>query len=474
MSSNLTKLAIFSRIFIILLQCISNHLIEDHNAEDVFRAPIDTSLKKKKCDTIIEVLLGGFRRWDAQYFLHISEHGYTYENTLAFFPLYPLCIKMVRYVLVNVFPFISVHTLSLLIGIILNVIFFAKATNALYELGRKVLRDQRKAEIAAILFCFNPASIFFTAPYSESLYSYLSFSLMLKCFEDINSVLIVVPLSLSILCRSNGLINIGFVIFYGLKKMFVQNTILSFVTVFLKVFSILIIIAFHFGLMQVYNYYLFCFQKNFNFPDFIKDYAIKNDLIMAGNRTNDSSSPWCSSNFPVSYSYVQEHYWNVGYLNYYEFKQIPNFLLAMPIILIILVNAFKFFLRNQAYCYRLGIFNLRPSVLRTTAVSDQNQFVFIAHAVVLTLFCILFIHIQVTTRLMASSSPMLYFFCANFFIKTTASHKKNDDKMKHQETTAVNIFDVKRLNWTQKIIVYYFLGYYSLGTILFSNFLPWT
>lgn len=470
MPTSITKLAIFSRIFIILLQCISNHLINDHEADDVFRAPVDPLMKKRKCDKIVEVLLGGFRRWDAQYFLHISEHGYTYENTLAFFPLYPLCIKIVRYALVNVLPFMSVHTLSLLIGIVLNVIFFAKASNAVYELGRRVLKDQRKAEIAAILFCFNPASIFFTAPYSESLYSWLSFTLMIKCFDDINSVLIVVPLSLSILCRSNGLINIGFVAFYGLKKMFNQNTILSFVTVFLKVFSILIIIAFHFGLMQVYNYYLFCFQKNFNFPDYIKDYAIANDLIMAGNRTNESVSPWCSSNFPVSYSYVQEKYWNVGCLNYYELKQIPNFLLAAPIIFIILVNSFKYFTQNKAYCWRLGIFNLKPSVVRVTTLDDQNLFVFIAHACAMTLFCLLFIHIQVTTRLLASSNPMLYFFCANYFMKSSV-HKKHDDK---QQEMSVNVFDIKRHNWTQKMIIYYFLGYYSLGTILFSNFLPWT
>lgn len=471
MPSYITKLAIFSRIFVIFLQCISNHLIDDHNA-DGFRAPVDPLLRKGKFDRIIEVLLEGFRRWDAQYFLHISEHGYTYENTLAFFPLYPLCIKIVRYIVAHVISFMTVHTLSLLIGIILNVIFFAKASNAVYELGRRVLKDQRKAEVAAILFCFNPASIFFTAPYSESLYSWLSFTLMIKCFEDINSVLIVVPLSLSILCRSNGLLNIGFVIYFGLKKMFNQNTLLSFVTVFLKVFSILIIIAFHFGLMQVYNYYLFCFQKNFNFPDFIKDYAVEHDLIMAGNRTNETVSPWCSSNFPVSYSYVQEQYWNVGFLNYYEFKQIPNFLLATPIILIILVNSFKYFTKNQAYCCRLGIFNLKPSIMRVTSVADQNLFVFIAHAVAVTFFSLFFIHVQVTTRLLASSNPMLYFYCANYFMKPSLSHKKHDDDKQHE--TTVDIFDIKRLNWSQKLILSYFFGYFLLGTILFSNFLPWT
>lgn len=469
MPTNITKLAIFSRLLIIFLQCISNHLIEDHNAEDVFRAPVDP-LKKKKCDTIVEMLLGGFRRWDSEYFLHISEHGYTYENSLAFFPLYPLCIKLLRFGLINVTPFLSVRALSLLIGVTLNVIFFAKAANTLYELGRKVLRDQRKAEIATVLFCFNPASIFFTAPYSESLYSWLSFSLMLKCFEDINSVLIIVPLSLSILCRSNGLINIGFFVYFGFKKMFNQSSVLSFITVLLKVISILIIIAFHFGLMQVYNYYLFCLKKSFSFPEIIKDFAIKNALVLAGNRTSDSVSPWCSSNLPISYSYIQEHYWNVGFLRYYELKQIPNFLLALPIVLIIAINSLKYFRRNQAFCWRLGIFNLKPSIMRSVQVADQNQFVFIVHAVVMTLFCVLFVHVQVTTRMLSSSNPMLYFFCANYFM-TSVGEKKNDDDDKQSE---INMFDIKRLSFLQKTIIYYFLGYYAVGTVMFSNSLPWT
>ncbi|CRK97635.1 CLUMA_CG011020, isoform A [Clunio marinus] len=425
MPTNITKLAIFSRLFVIFLQCISNHLFEDHEAEDVFRAPMDP-LKKRKSDVIVDMLLGGFRRWDAEYFLHISEHGYTYENTLAFFPLYPLCIKLIQFTVVNIVPFLSVRALSLLIGIVINIFFFAKAANVLYELGRRVLRDQRKAEIATVLFCFNPASIFFTAPYSESLYSWLSFSLMVKCFDDISSVLIIVPLSLSILCRSNGLINIGFVAYYGLKKMFSQTTVLSFITIFLKIVSMLIIIAFHFGLMQVYNYYLFCFKKNFNFPELIKDFANQHNLVLAGNRTDDSVSPWCSSNVPISYSYIQEHYWNVGFLNYYELKQIPNFLLAAPLVVVILVNSFKYFKKNHDYCLRLGIFNLQPCVLKKVQVSDQNQFVFIVHAVVMTLFCVLCIHVQVTTRLISSSSPMLYFFCANYFME------RDDHKHRHE------------------------------------------
>lgn len=465
MPTNITRLAIFSRLLVIFLQCVSNHLVQDHDAGDVFRSPMEP-LKRKKCDTIIDVLLGGFRSWDAEYFLHIAEHGYTYENTLAFLPLYPLCIKLLRFAIINVTPFLSVRALSLLIGVIINVVFFAKAANTLFELGCKVFRDQKKAELAAILFCFNPASIFFTAPYTESLFSWLSFLVMLKCFEDIDSVLIIVPLSLSILCRSNGLLNIGFIVFYGLRKMFAQTSMLSFVTVFLKIVSMLIIIAFHFGLMQVYNYYLFCLKKSFSFPLFIKDFAVKNDLVLAGNRTDETVSPWCSSNLPISYSYVQDHYWHVGFLRYYELKQIPNFLLASPIVFIILVNSFKYFQRNKAFCWRLGIFNLKPSVLRSITVGDQNQFVFIVHAVALTIFCVLFIHVQVTTRMLCSSNPMLYFFAADIFLKNYNQHrKKNDDG---------DVFDIKKLSLPQKLIICFFLSYYTIGTVLFSNFLPWT
>lgn len=467
MPANITKLAILSRLLVIFLQFISNHALEDHDAGDVFRAPIDP-LKRKKCDTIVDVVLGGFRRWDAEYFLHIAEFGYSYENCLAFFPLYPLCIKLLRFAIVNVTPFLSVRALSLLIGVTINVILFVKAANKLFELGRKVFRDQRKAEIAAILFCFNPASIFFTAPYSESLYSWLSFSVMLKCFEDINSVLIIVPLSLSILTRSNGLLNIGFVVYYGLKKMFTQTTMLSFVTIFLKIVSILIIIAFHFGLMQVYNFYLFCNKKSFSFPQFIKDYAVKNDFVLAGNRTDESVSPWCSSNFPISYSYVQDHYWKVGFLQYYEFKQIPNFLLAFPIVFIIVVNSLKYFQRNKALCLRLGIFNLKPSVLRSTTIGDQNQFVFIVHAFALTIFCVLCIHVQVTTRMLCSSNPMIYFFTADIFLRNYYPHKKKDDHEKF------NPFDIKKLSLPQKLVIIYFLTYFIIGTVMFSNFLPWT
>jgi len=49
----------------------------------------------------------------------------------------------------------------------------------LYRLGRLVLKDGQLAMRAALLYCFNPASIFFSVSMTEGLFAFLSFSGML-------------------------------------------------------------------------------------------------------------------------------------------------------------------------------------------------------------------------------------------------------------------------------------------------------
>ena len=81
---------------------------------------------------------------------------------------------------------------------------------------RKVLRDEYLAYRSALLFCINPASIFFTSAYSESMHAALSFMLMLKVEKGF-SFQMATFLALSTGVRSNALLNLGFVAYKGIR-----------------------------------------------------------------------------------------------------------------------------------------------------------------------------------------------------------------------------------------------------------------
>ncbi|KAK9686523.1 Mannosyltransferase (PIG-V) [Popillia japonica] len=111
----ITKYAIGSRLIIFLLQLLSNTVIPDHDAK-VFLYP-KMNFTTTPLDNIIHLMLDGFSKWDAQYFVHIALYGYTYENTTAFFPLYPFIqlvlafVILLLYILLTISPFILVQSI---------------------------------------------------------------------------------------------------------------------------------------------------------------------------------------------------------------------------------------------------------------------------------------------------------------------------------------------------------------------------
>lgn len=486
---HIVYLALSTRLAVIILQFISNILIIDHNP-DVFQSPKE-QLNVTLFDRVTTTFLGGLLRWDAQYFYHVAKYGYTYENTLAFFPLFPLTTKILAIPFTYIFPFLDWDSIALILFVTLNIYFFVKAALALFDLSVIIL-NRKLAYRTTFLFCINPASIFFVAPYTECMYSYISFAAMLNCAEiyykntkskafsnSVNLLSISVPIALSAATRSNGILNIGYLLYFWIlffKKTYWPHNIATLIhlvkCIFVLVLNVVICLL-PFITFQVYGYQHFCTDFKHNLSKDLVNYANDNKLVLPGTFSKHNQT-WCFSTLPLAYSYVQEKYWNVGFLKYYELKQIPNFLLALPIVCLILSKSFIFAKQHLNYCLNLGMFefnyNLPSSPSKddnSSNLYDKKMFVFLLHASVLTIFCVFCIHVQVTTRMLCSASPVLFWFCAYAF--------ENVSPVDFDLFTSWKGFLFNNdLNSEQKFIKYYFLSYFIVGTVLFSNNFPWT
>ena len=269
-------------------------------------------------------MFGGFEKWDAVYFLKIAEEGYTYEQYMAFFPLYPWILRtLARIFHLPVQYFISHRSALFICGWLLNTVCFTLAAVSLYKLTCKLFGRDKVALVSSLLFCINPASVFMSSLYTESLFSCLQFT-ALYFLEQTKSILACLLFGLGCATRSNGIISCGFVTHSILKHCLSNGLTLSShlkladlfyaLTVLLKVIVLNGIVLAPFILFELYGYSLYC-------------------TPLARDMTNQKLA-WCDGWLPFPYSYIQDTYWHVGFLRYFELKQIPNFLLAAPVIVL--------------------------------------------------------------------------------------------------------------------------------------------
>ena len=130
-------------------------------------------------------LLSRWYRWDAAWYLRIAGNGpqmgyshYT-ENSahaygaFAFFPLYPLVVRLAALVVPGALDTVPAggapRSQLLIAALIASNIAFVLALLALYLLV-KARAGPPAARRAVLLMCLFPTTIFFSAPYSESLF----------------------------------------------------------------------------------------------------------------------------------------------------------------------------------------------------------------------------------------------------------------------------------------------------------------
>lgn len=140
--------------------------------------------------------------------------------------------------------------------------------------------------------------------------------------------------------------------------------------------------------------------------------------------------PWCSQTIPnisAMYMFIQREYWNVGPFRYYELKQLPNFLLAAPMIVLSLHGLRAYFITRREEYRSLDLHR------------------YMCHWGFLLVNGIVVAHIQIITRLL-SVCPAVYWSAAVFCSGKSYS----------------------------KWLALYCIVFNILGCCMFCNFYPWT
>ncbi|KAF3904287.1 hypothetical protein AA313_de0209179 [Arthrobotrys entomopaga] len=160
---------------------------------------------------------------------------------------------------------------------------------------------------------------------------------------------------------------------------------------------------------------------------------------------------WCAKSLPSIYSFVQSHYWGVGFLKYWTPGNIPLFLLAAPMLGILLKTFFDIRAIStpeaHRHLYAVQLYRTNRNLLFRLALPQ----------LVLAILAITNYHVQIITRL-SSGLPIWY------LVMAAALTERSNEKSK-------NFVSEKSLTWSRPMLRF-FLGYQVIQAVLYGGFLP--
>ncbi len=112
---------------------------------------------------VLNRLVAPAARYDSFWYLGIAKHGYYSDQAHAFFPLYPMLIRVVSYLVDE----------PLLVGLVISLVCFTGSLVLLYRLAELDI-GPRAARLTVWLIALFPMSFYFSAVYTESLFTLLS------------------------------------------------------------------------------------------------------------------------------------------------------------------------------------------------------------------------------------------------------------------------------------------------------------
>ncbi|EDU45170.1 GPI mannosyltransferase 2 [Pyrenophora tritici-repentis] len=389
-------------------------------------------------------------RWDAFYFVKSAERGHVHEQAWAFSWAYSHLLRLAGQLTAgNAQPSLHYYVLA---GIVASNVCHLLSVLVLYRLLTLVLEPQRRQIIpfiAAVLHILTPASLFLCAPYAEAMFSFLNFTGMLfyaqsrtmaetgksSFGEDLLKISSGLFFAVATLMRSNGLLS-GTIFLYDVARYLPRLMSLQLSVHDVRRVTVTCVagalIALGFIGPQYLAYVEFCYRGS-----------------GAGIR------PWCEKSVPSIYTWVQSHYWNVGLFRYWTVSNLPLFILAAPVMWLLLVSSATI-LRSAVQSPLHG--RLAPQASATS--NPRNEISTICKMpelalpqLLLAITAVTSFHIQIVNRI-ASGYPMWYLVIAQWLVDSQSTGRTEKPSPKAQ--------------W----IIRGFIVYSLVQGMLYANFLP--
>lgn len=362
--------------------------------------------------------------WDAAHFARLASGGYAFEHQHAFYPGFPCVVRALAGAVAwtggGRFGGADAERVARAVGAWFSALAFACGAAVMSALSESALADVGIATAATRLFAMNPAHAFYGCAYTESGFALAQFAAGAALMED-RIVLSGVLFAIATSFRSNGVLNVALVLARvatearrardGGRRAEAARTLAA------GGVACALIVAPHcafaaFGEMR------YCTGGNWRPYCREKSWRNLHGIV------------------PTSmYSFIQRHYWGLGFLSSYRTRNVGNIILGAPAIALGARVAREFV-------------SARRARVRDFFRDDRRHLVdaYVFQLVVMTAVAATYMHVQVATRFL-STSPALYWGLARL---GSTSEK-----------------------W-RRVVVAYSLSYALVGTALFAGFYPWT
>ncbi|KAK5130028.1 hypothetical protein LTR08_002544 [Meristemomyces frigidus] len=326
----LVRVFVAWKLLLLLAACASPGSGYDTSTQILFDQSRSGSGSHSWLARAFEYVVLRLTRWDGIYFATAADRGHIYEQQWAFSWLMSKFSALVARVLFSTFSLspIAKHALA---GILISHLSHFFAVTTIYRLIYTLApaNDARKRQLAFITACLHtvsPAGLFLSAPYGEATFALFNF-LGLLCYvtaiqnrferyadayqvDAFWTLAAGMWFALATMVRSNGLLSGILFAWDALATVPRLNNLIRNRDAEELVRLSATLVA---GTVMIIGF------------------AIPQSIAYAEYCIPTATRPWCSAFPPSIYTFVQSHYWNVGFLRYWTVPNIPLFALAFPL-----------------------------------------------------------------------------------------------------------------------------------------------